>query len=82
MFKFQELIQRDRVSIVILVSSYVIQATTVVNFNQNMALQDKLAMCITTEHGKALKDAYADVLRGLGQFLYLLFYVNFSVGSG
>ncbi|BBH09241.1 aldehyde dehydrogenase 6B2 [Prunus dulcis] len=26
---------------------------------------DKLAMCITSEHGKALKDAYGDVLRGL-----------------
>ncbi|XP_024031728.1 methylmalonate-semialdehyde dehydrogenase [acylating], mitochondrial [Morus notabilis] len=26
---------------------------------------DKLAMCITTEHGKALKDAYGDILRGL-----------------
>ncbi|KAJ8764764.1 hypothetical protein K2173_009164 [Erythroxylum novogranatense] len=26
---------------------------------------EKLAICITTEHGKALKDAYDDVLRGL-----------------
>ncbi|PON93694.1 Methylmalonate-semialdehyde dehydrogenase, partial [Trema orientale] len=26
---------------------------------------DKLALCITTEHGKALKDAYDDVIRGI-----------------
>lgn len=66
MFKFQELIRRDIVSEVITVWSYVIQATRFVNLNQNMSSQDKLAMCITTEHGKSLKDAYGDVLRGLG----------------
>ncbi|XP_050205146.1 methylmalonate-semialdehyde dehydrogenase [acylating], mitochondrial-like isoform X2 [Mercurialis annua] len=31
----------------------------------NEYLHDKLTMSITTEHGKALKDAYNDVSRGL-----------------
>lgn len=30
--------------------------------------QDKLALNITTEQGKTLKDAQGDVFRGLGQF--------------
>ncbi|GMN58334.1 hypothetical protein TIFTF001_027428 [Ficus carica] len=54
MFKFQELIQRDR---------------------------DKLAMCITTEHGKALKDAYADVLRGLEAVEHACGIANLQMGE-
>ena len=32
-------------------------------------------MNITNEHGKALKDAYGDVLSGLGQYLFLYFII-------
>lgn len=33
-------------------------------------MQDKLAFNITTEQGKTLKDAYSEVLRGLGWCFY------------
>lgn len=40
-------------------------------------------MCITLEHGKGLRDAYHDVLRGLGKFFYFHFsYLNCSVVGG
>lgn len=36
--------------------------------NENrVILQDKIALNITTEQGKTLKDAHGDVFRGLGQ---------------
>lgn len=39
--------------------------------------QDKLAMNITAEQGKTLKDAQGDVFRGLGWFeLHMLSYVS------
>lgn len=37
--------------------------------------QDKLALNITTEQGKTLKDAQGDVFRGLGQFSIIIFIV-------
>jgi malonate-semialdehyde dehydrogenase (acetylating)/methylmalonate-semialdehyde dehydrogenase len=63
MFKFQELIRRDIVNFWIykLLACISVQLMWITTF-----LQDKLAMSITTEHGKTLKDAHGDVLRGLG----------------
>jgi hypothetical protein len=74
MLKFQELIRRDIVSLRIidmLLNSFsstfrFSKKSKMSNTNHLSLCQDKLALNITTEQGKTLKDAQGDVFRGLG----------------
>ena len=69
MFKLQELIRRDIVSVLGLESSSSLLSKSTVDWAMKISLflfQDKLALNITTEQGKTLKDAHGDVFRGLG----------------
>lgn len=65
MFKLQELIRRD---MVIQLELELLLGLNVLILDFMYLFQDKLALNITTEQGKTLKDAQGDVFRGLGQF--------------
>lgn len=66
MFKLQELIRRDIVSLSESLVYLVSQNQLIDKFGSLLLFQDKLALNITTEQGKTLKDAQGDVFRGLG----------------
>lgn len=60
-------------SITLSVPYILLTSTFLVNCIRFMFSQDKLAMNITSELGKTLKDSYSEVLRGLGLCLYCFF---------
>lgn len=66
MFKLQELIRRDIVSLSESLVYLASQNQLIDKFGSLLLFQDKLALNITTEQGKTLKDAQGDVFRGLG----------------
>ncbi|KAK6135467.1 hypothetical protein DH2020_030792 [Rehmannia glutinosa] len=71
MFKLQELIRRDIVSLwdsLVLPVSVIKDSVTGVIV---IVFQDKLASIITAEQGKTLKDAFNDVSRGIGACVHL-----------
>lgn len=75
MLKLQALIRRDIVSLcelsicclIVLVLFFSLKKKSKMSNTNHLSLcQDKLALNITTEQGKTLKDAHGDVFRGLG----------------
>lgn len=75
MLKLQELMRRDTVTLLArpILSRKLLHITN--EIDKPSCPQDKLAMNITMEQGKTLKDAQGDVFRGLG-LLAILWYVQ------
>lgn len=67
MFKLQELIRKNMVGDFSLQhTSFLFPIWVILIWRLGLLVQDKLALSITTEQGKTLKDAQGDVFRGLG----------------
>lgn len=83
MLKLQELIRRDIVC-ALLNSFQFLNSREVCGVMRTILFlyQDKLAINITTEQGKTLKDAHGDVFRGLGCSIISLLLIGFEGNNG
>ena len=75
MFKLQDLIRKNMARFVNS-SIYVFFTGIDRKVIKLLLFQDKLALSITTEQGKTLKDAQGDVFRGLGWYIFYLLFSN------